>query len=159
MMKKKTGYYTKEGFKQLKEKLRKLETEDRPKACQELATARAKGDLKENFEYHAAQESLALLDDRIYRLKNEIVSAHVIHKGDIDTSKVSILAKVSLENEASGEKFLHQIVTGEEANLKEGKISVDSPVARGLLGKRKGEKAVIKTPAGDVVLKILDITA
>jgi transcription elongation factor GreA len=150
-------YVSKETLDQLKGELHRMRTGDRPAAARAIAEAREKGDLKENAEYDAAKEAQGLLEARIKKLENEVASARILEAGDVDTSKVSILTKVTLTNLNTKKQITYKIVSEKEADLKAGKISVTSPIGRGLMGKVKGEVAEVQVPAGTFKFKIEDI--
>lgn len=152
-----TQYITKETFEQMKAELQKMKTVDRPAASRAIADARDKGDLKENAEYDAAKEQQGLLEAKIVLLETQIANARIIDESMIDTSKVSILTKVTLTNLNTKKKVTYQIVSEQEADLKAGKISVASPIGKGLLGKTVGDIAEVEAPAGIIKLKIEDI--
>ncbi len=152
------NYYTKEGLQKLKDELNDLKTKGRADMAKQIAEARDKGDLSENAEYDAAKDAQGLLELKISKLEEVVGNARVIDESSIDTSKVSILSTVRIKNEKNGMEVKYQIVAEEEADLKQGKISVKSPIGKGLLGKKVGEKALVKAPAGDIEFKILDIT-
>ncbi|MEP0987342.1 transcription elongation factor GreA [Ekhidna sp.] len=152
------NYYTKEGLDKLKTELNELKTKGRADMAKQIAEARDKGDLSENAEYDAAKEAQGLLELKISKLETVVGDARVIDESTIDTSKVSILSTVKIKNKKNNMEVTYQLVAEEEADLKSGKISVQSPIGKGLLGKKKGEKAMIKVPAGDIEFEILDIT-
>lgn len=152
------NYYTKDGLDKLKAELNELKTKGRADMAKQIAEARDKGDLSENAEYDAAKEAQGLLELKISKLEKVVGDARIIDESSIDTSKVSILSTVKIKNSKNKMEVTYQLVAEEEADLKSGKISVQSPIGKGLLGKKKGEKAVIKVPAGDVEFEILDIT-
>jgi len=154
----KVSYYTEEGLLRLKDELANLKTNGRAKVAEQLAEARDKGDLSENAEYSAAKEAQEILENRIATLEELIASARVINKEDIDTSAVSILAKVRIRNKQSGAESTYTMVSEEEADLKAGKIAVESPIGKGLLGKKVGEVALAEAPAGKIEFEILDIS-
>ena len=131
-------YLTKEALEQLKTEIQKLKTVDRPAASRAIAEARDKGDLRENAEYDAAKETQGLLEAKIQKLEGELANARVIDEGSIDTSKVSIMTKVTVTNLNSKQQVTYQLVSEKEADLKMGKISVTSPIARALIGKKRG---------------------
>jgi transcription elongation factor GreA len=153
------AYYTKSVLDQLKAELQRLKTVDRPAASKAIAEAREKGDLKENAEYDAAKESQGLLEAKIQRLEGELVNARVMDEATIDTSKASILTKVTVTNLGSEKQVTYYLVSEKEADLKLGKISVTSPIGKGLLGKKVGEVAEVKVPAGVLKFKVENITA
>ena len=150
-------YVTQETLEQLKAELQKMKGVDRPAASRAIAEAREKGDLKENAEYDAAKEAQGLLEARIAKLEGELANARIIEIDSIDTSKVSILTKVTLMNLNTKKKVTYQIVSEKEADLKSGKISVTSPIGQGVLGKQVGEIAEVKAPAGLLKFKIEEI--
>jgi transcription elongation factor GreA len=151
-------YYTKDALEQLKFELQKMKAVERPAASKAIAEAREKGDLRENAEYDAAKEAQGLLEAKIQRLESELVNARVIDQGTIDTSKVSILTKVTVTNLTNKKQMTYHLVSEKEADLKLGKISVTSPIGRGLLGKQVGEVANVQVPAGSLQFKIENIT-
>lgn len=151
-------YVSKETLVQLKEELHKMRTVDRPAAARAIAEAREKGDLKENAEYDAAKESQGLLEARIKKLESDVANARILEAGDVDTSKVSILTKVTLTNLNTKKQITYKIVSEKEADLKAGKISITSPIGKGLMGKAKGEVAEVLVPAGVMKFKIEEIT-
>lgn len=153
------NYLTKETLAQMREELNKLKTSGRAEIARQIAEAREKGDLKENAEYDAAKEAQGHHEAKIAQLEAAIVSARVIDAKDIDTSKVSILSKVTVTNLGNKKTVIYQIVSEKEADLKLGKISVTSPIGRGLLGKHVGEVAEVSAPSGTFKFKIEDITA
>jgi len=153
-----TEYFTQEGFDRLKKELHELKTVERPSISRQIAEAKDKGDLSENAEYSAAKEAQGLLELRIGKLQETLNNAKVVDKSTLDISKVLILSKVKIKNALNGAIMNYTIVTENEANLKEGKISVNSPVARGILGKKVGDKAKVKTPAGEVTIEVLEIS-
>ena len=152
------SYYTPEGLKKLKDELDHLKAIERPKASQAIAEARDKGDLSENAEYDAAKEAQGLLEARISRMDAELANARIVDVATIDTSKVSILTKVTITNKATKKSMTYQIVSEKEADLKQQKISVTSPIGKGLLGKRVGEEAEVIAPNGKIIFSIDNIT-
>jgi transcription elongation factor GreA len=151
------NYYTQEGLDKLKKDLHSLKTVDRPRISLQIAEARDKGDLSENAEYDAAKEAQGLLEARIAKMEDVMANARVIDESRMDNSKAYILSKVTIKNLANNQQLIYQLVAENEADLKEKKISVDSPIGRGLLGKAKGEVAEIEVPAGLVRFEIVDI--
>ena len=151
-------YYTKDALEQLKNDLQKLKAVERPAASKAIAEAREKGDLRENAEYDAAKEAQGHLEAKIQKLESELVNARIIDQGDIDTSKVSILTKVTVTNLNSKKQMTYFLVSEKEADLKQNKISVTSPIGKGLLGKQIGEVAQVQAPAGTLQFKIENIT-
>lgn len=152
------AYYTQEGLDKLKNELNELKTRGRSDIAKQIAEARDKGDLSENAEYDAAKDAQGHLEAKIAQLEGVVGNARVIDESTIDTSKVSILSKVKIKNPKNGATFTYTLVSEEEADLKAGKISIQSPIGRGLLGKKVGEKAQISTPGGEIDFEILDIT-
>lgn len=150
-------YVTHETLEQLKNELQKMRGVDRPAASRAIAEAREKGDLKENAEYDAAKEAQGMLEARIAKLEGEIANARIIEVDSIDTSKVSILTKVTLTNLKTKKTVTYQVVSEKEADLKVGKISVTSPIGQGILGKQVGEVAEVKAPVGLLKFKIEEI--
>ena len=151
-------YYTEEGLAKLKDKLHHLTTKGRSDMAKQIAEARDKGDLSENAEYDAAKDAQGLLELEISKLNEVVANARVINESEIDTSKVSILSKVKIKNIANGVTVVYALVAEEEADLKLNRISVKSPFGQGLLGKKVGETAEIKAPAGVVKFEILEIS-
>ena len=152
-------YVTQETLNQMKADLQRMKSVDRPAASRAIAEAREKGDLKENAEYDAAKEAQGLLEAKIAAFDGALSNIRVMDAADIDVSKVSILTKVTMTNLNTKKQVTYQIVSEQEADLKAGKISVTSPIGRGLLGKLKGETAEVQVPAGVLKFKIEDITA
>lgn len=152
------SYYTAEGLKKLKEELNQLRDVERPKASQAIADARDKGDLSENAEYDAAKEAQGLLELRIAKLEETVANARLIDESQLDTSKVLVLSTVKLKNQSNGMVMTYTLVAESEADLKTGKISVSSPIGKGLLGKKVGETAQITVPNGTLKFEILEIT-
>ena len=154
----KVSYYTEEGLKKLRAELNQLKDVERPKASQAIADARDKGDLSENAEYDAAKEAQGMLEMQIAKLENTLANARIVNESELDTSKVLVLSSVSVKNKANGAQMNYTLVAQSEADLKTGKISVDSPIGKGLLGKEVGEVAVIEVPNGKIELEILSIS-
>ena len=152
-------YVTKETLEQMKAELQRMKGVDRPAASRAIAEAREKGDLKENAEYDAAKEAQGMLEAKIALLEGQLANTRVIDESTIDTSKVSILTKVTLTNLKTKKQVTYQIVSETEADLKAGKISVTSPIGKGILGKQVGETADVQAPAGVISFKIDNITA
>ncbi|HNR85148.1 MAG TPA: transcription elongation factor GreA [Taishania sp.] len=151
------SYYTEEGLQKLKDELHEMKTVQRPAISNQIAEARDKGDLSENAEYDAAKEAQGILEMKIAKLEAIIGSARIIDDANIDTSKVFILSKVKIKNVTNGMTMDYMLVAENEANLKEKKISVESPIGKGLLGKSVGEIADIQTPNGIVKFEIVEI--
>lgn len=152
------NYYSAEGLKKLKEELNHLETVDRPKISQQIGEAIDKGDLSENAEYDAAKEAQGLLEMKISKLKNVLSTARVLDESQMDASKVLILSTVLIKNIKMKKEFKYTLVAESEADLKAGKISINSPIGQGLFGKKVGEIAEVKVPNGIMELEILEIT-
>ena len=152
-------YVTKETLEQMKSELQKMKTVDRPAASRAIADAREKGDLKENAEYDAAKESQGMLEAKIAAMEGAIASVRVIDESEIDTSKVSILTRVTMTNLGTKKQVTYKLVSEQEADLKAGKISVASPIGKGILGKSVGETAEVKAPAGTLKFRIEAISA
>jgi len=151
-------YITRETLEQMKSELQHLKAVERPAASRAIAEAREKGDLKENAEYDAAKEMQGLLEAKIVVLEGQIANARVLDESTIDTSKVSILTKVKVVNLTTKKETTYKIVSEKEANLKDGKISITSPIGKGLLGKKVGDTAEVQAPAGIIKFKIEDIS-
>ena len=151
-------YVSRETLDQMKEELHRMRTVDRPAAARAIAEAREKGDLKENAEYDAAKETQGLLEARIKKLEGDVANARILDAENVDTSKVSILTKVTLTNLNTKKQITYKIVSEKEADLKAGKISVTSPIGNGLMGKVKGDVAEVQVPAGMMKFKIEEIT-
>lgn len=152
-------YVTQEGLEKMKTEVERLETVERPKITQQIAEARDKGDLSENAEYDAAKEAQGMLEMRISKLRDAIATSKVIDESKLDTSKVAILTTVRLKNNTTGQEQKFTLVPDNESDLKAGKISVNTPIAKGLLGKTIGEKAEIVLPNGNKLsFEILEIS-
>lgn len=151
-------YLTKEALGHLKAELQKMKTVDRQAASRAIAEAREKGDLRENAEYDAAKDTQGLLEAKIQKLEGELANARILDAGSIDTSKVSILTKVTLTNLNNRKQVTYQLVSEKEADLKLGKISVNSPIGKGLLGKLIGQIAEVQVPAGMIKFKVENIS-
>jgi transcription elongation factor GreA len=154
----KISYYTEAGLKKLKDELKEMETVQRPAISQQIAEARDKGDLSENAEYDAAKEAQGLLEMKISKLKEVVSNARIIDESEIDTSKALILSKVKIKNLKNNTEMEYQLVAENEANLKEKKISVDSPIGKGLLGKSVGDIADVETPGGIIQFEIIQVS-
>ena len=153
----KVSYYTEEGLQKLRAELDKLRDIERPKASQAIAEARDKGDLSENAEYDAAKEAQGMLEMQIAKLENTLANARIINESELDTSKVLVLSTVEVKNKANDAQMKYTLVAQSEADLKSGKISVDSPIGKGLLGKKVGDLAIIAVPNGSIELEIVSI--
>ncbi len=154
----KVSYYSAEGLKNLREELDQLRDVERSKASQDIAEARDKGDLSENAEYDAAKEAQGLLEMRISKMEETLANARLIDESQLDNSKVLVLSTVKLKNQTNGMEMKYTLVAESEADLKTGKISVSSPIGRGLLGKEVGDVAEITVPNGTLKFDILEIT-
>ncbi|MEQ1676857.1 MAG: transcription elongation factor GreA [Chitinophagaceae bacterium] len=152
-------YVTQETLDQMKAELQKMKSVDRPAASRAIAEAREKGDLKENAEYDAAKEAQGILEAKIAAYEGSLATIRVMDEANIDTSKVSILTKVTLTNLGTKKQVTYKIVSEKEADLKAGKISVTSPIGKGILGKHIGETAEVQAPAGVLKFRIEEITA
>lgn len=151
------SYYTKEGLQKLRDELEHMKSVERPSISQQIAEARDKGDLSENAEYDAAKEAQGLLEMRIAKMEDLLSKARIIDESQLDTSKVLILSKVKIKNLNNNMELQYTLVSESEADLKSGKISVSSPIGKGLLGKKVGEVAEVEVPAGKLQFEILDI--
>ncbi len=154
----KVSYYTEKGLKKLKDELNYLKTTGRTDIAKQIADARDKGDLSENAEYDAAKDAQGLLELKIAKLGAVVGNARVMDEKNIDTSKVSVLAKVKIKNKKNGASMTYTLVSEEEADLKSGKISIKSPIGKGLLGKKVGDVTEIQVPAGKVEFEIQEIS-
>ena len=154
----KISYYTEEGLKKLREELDYLRDVERPKASQAIAEARDKGDLSENAEYDAAKEAQGLLEMKISKMEETLANARIIDESQLDTSKALVLSTVKIKNQANKMEMKYTLVAESEADLKNGKISVTSPIGKGLLGKSVGDVAEITVPNGTLKFDILEIT-
>lgn len=154
----KISYYTEEGLQKLKKELNQLRDVERPKASQAIADARDKGDLSENAEYDAAKEAQGMLEMRISKLEEVVASARVVDESQLDTSKVLIHSNVKIKNKANNQTITYKLVAQSEADLKSGKISVDSPIGKGLLGKKAGETAKVIVPNGEIEFEVLEVS-
>lgn len=153
-----TQYYSAEGLKKLKAELDQLRDVERPKASQAIAEARDKGDLSENAEYDAAKEAQGLLEMRIAQMEAIVSNARIIDESQLDTSKVLVHSTVKIKNQGNGMQMQYKLVAQSEANIAQGKISADSPIGKGLLGKKVGDTAEIQTPGGLMTFEVLDIS-
>ena len=151
-------YYTEEGLQKLKADLDYLKSVERPNVARQIADARDKGDLSENAEYDAAKEAQGLLEARIAKMEAELAKARILDESQIDTSKVLIMSKVTIKNSVNGAKMTYTIVPESEADLKAKKISISSPIAKGLLGKKVGDSAEIQVPNGLMKFEIVEIS-
>jgi transcription elongation factor GreA len=151
------NYYTEEGLKKLKDELHEMKTVQRPSISNQIAEARDKGDLSENAEYDAAKEAQGLLEMKISKLETILSNARLIDNSTMDNSKVFILSKVKIKNVANGMEMEYLLVAENEADLKAKKISIDSPIGKGLLGKKQGDIADVQTPNGIIQFEIIEI--
>lgn len=152
------AYMSQKGYDEMVAQLQQLETVERPKASAAIAEARDKGDLSENAEYDAAKEAQGMLEMRIAKLEDTVANARVIDESRIDTNTVQILNRVKMKNMTTGKIVEYTLVSENEANLKEGKLAIGTPIAQALLGKKKGEEVDVKVPSGMLRLEILDIS-
>jgi len=152
------SYYTEEGLKKLQEELNRMKTVERPRISQQIAEARDKGDLSENAEYEAAKDAQGMLELRISKMEDVLANARVLDKSQMDTSKVLVLTKVKIKNKDNGSIMTYTLVAENEADLKTGKISVSSPIGKGLLGKKVGDTAEIHVPSGKILFEIISIS-
>lgn len=151
-------YLTKSGYEKLKAEIEDLKTNGRSEVASAIAEARDKGDLSENAEYDAAKDAQGMLEMKINELEKALSSARIIDESTLDTSKVTVLSKVKIKNHKINKEVEYKLVSGTEADLKSGKISVTSPIGKGLLGKKVGDIAEVETPAGILKLEILEIS-
>jgi transcription elongation factor GreA len=154
----KISYYTEEGLNKLRNELNDMKTKGRTEIARQIAEARDKGDLSENAEYDAAKDAQGMHEMKIAKLEEIMSNARVIDESSIDNSQVSVLSKVKIKNRKNGMEVTYVLVSEEEADLKAGKISVGSPIGKGLLGKKVGETTEIKVPAGMMEFEVLDIS-
>ena len=154
----KISFMTQQGLDKIKKELDQLVNVERPAISQQIADARDKGDLAENAEYHAAKEAQGLLEMRIARLQDKLVNSRILDESQIDTSKVQILNRVKIKNTISKAIMEYHIVPESEADLKAGKMSVSTPIAQGLLGKKVGDVVTVKVPSGEIGFEILGIS-
>jgi len=152
------NYMTAEGYRKLVEELNELESVQRPAISKQIGEARDKGDLSENAEYDAAKEAQGMLEMRISNLKDMIGSARMIDESKINTNEVQILTRVKIKNTKTNQLMTYMIVSESEANFKEGKLSVTTPIAKGLLGKKVGERATVSVPSGMLELEVVEIS-
>ena len=154
----KISYVTVEGLQKLKDELDHLLSVERPAISKQIAEARDKGDLSENAEYDAAKDAQGMLELRISKLQNTIANSRIIDESKIDISKVQILSRVKIKNKSSNATMVYTIVAESEADLKAGKISVDTPIAKGLIGKKVGDVVDIRVPSGNIPFEIIEIS-
>ncbi|HPF52944.1 MAG TPA: transcription elongation factor GreA [Draconibacterium sp.] len=151
-------YLTQEGLNKLKKELERLMTVERPKISKQIGEAIEKGDISENAEYDAAKDAQGMLEAKIAHLQGKLANARILDESKIDTSKVQILNKVTIRNQKNNATMSYTLVPESEANLKEGKISVETPIAKGLIGKKVGEVVEIKVPSGIIPFEIVEIS-
>lgn len=151
-------YFTEEGLQRLKDDLHFLKTKERPSISRQIAEARDKGDLSENAEYDAAKEAQGLLELKISKMEETLSNARIVDESQLDTSKVLILSKVTIKNVKTGQKMSYTLVPENDADLKSGKLSISSPIAKGLLGCSKGDKTEVTVPNGKLTFEILEIS-
>lgn len=154
----KLSYVTEAGLQKLKDELEHLTSVERPSISRQIAEARDKGDLSENAEYDAAKEAQGLLEMKIAKLQDQIASARIIDESKIDTSSVQILNKVKIKNKQNNTIMEYTLVSPSEANLKAGKLSVDTPIAKGLLGKKVGDSVEVQVPSGIIPFEVVEIS-
>lgn len=154
----KVSYYTAEGLKKLRDELNQLKDVERPRASNAIAEARDKGDLSENAEYDAAKEAQGMLEMKISKLEDIVANARIIDESQLDVSKVLVHSTVKIKNQTNGMETTYKLVAQSEADLKSGKISVDSPIGKGLLGKKIGETAEVEVPNGILKFDVLEIS-
>lgn len=152
------SYFTEEGLQKIKDELSHLKKVERPAISQQIAEARDKGDLSENAEYDAAKEAQGLLELKISKLETLVANSRIVDESELDTSKVLILSKVKIRNVANKSEMEYTIVSEKEANMKEKRISVESPIAKGLLGKKVGDIAEVSVPSGIMKFEVLNIS-
>lgn len=152
------NYYTKEGLQKLKDELEQMRSVERPRISQQIAEARDKGDLSENAEYDAAKEAQGLLEMKISKLEEAVANARLLDSSKLDTSKVMVLSSVKIKNIANKMEMTYKLVSESEADLKAGKISVNSPIGKGLVGKKVGDTAEIQVPSGKMTFEILEVS-
>lgn len=154
----KVSYYTAEGLKKLRDELNQLKDIERPKASQAIGEARDKGDLSENAEYDAAKEAQGMLEMKISKMEEILSGARIIDESQLDTSKVLALSIVKIKNQVNGMEMTYTLVAESEADIRSGKISINSPIGKGLLGKSVGDTAEIQVPSGAMRFDILEIS-
>lgn len=152
------SYLTQEGYDRLKSELEDLKTRGREEVAQAIAEAREKGDLSENAEYDAAKDAQGLLELKINNMEKVLANARIIDESQLDTSRVTVMANVTIKNKKTKKELTYKLVSESEANIKEKKISVSSPIGKGLLGKEVGDMAEIQTPAGTIEFEIMNIS-
>ena len=153
-----SNYVTKEGLKKLQEELDRLQNVERPKISKAIGEAIEKGDISENAEYDAAKDAQGLLEAKIAQLKDTIANSRIIDESQIDTSKVQMMTKVTIKNTKTGTTMAYTLVSETEANFKAGKLAINTPIAQALVGKKRGDKVLVKVPAGEMEFEIMDIS-
>jgi transcription elongation factor GreA len=154
----KAVYMTEAGLRKLREELDRMVNVERPRISQQIGEARDKGDLSENAEYDAAKEAQGMLEMRISKLQEMVANARIIDESKLDRNSVQILSTVKLRNTKTGQTMTYTLVAENEANVKEGKIAISTPIGKGLVGKKIGEQAVIEIPSGQLFLEVIEIT-
>ena len=151
-------YMTEEGYKKLIDQIKQLESVERPRISAQIAEARDKGDLRENAEYDAAKEAQGLLEMKIAQLKDTLANARILDESMVSSDSIQILSKVRVKDQKSGREMNYMLVSENEANIREGKLAVTTPIAKALMGKKVGDVAEAKVPAGTLMLEILEIS-
>jgi len=150
-------YLTEAGYQKMKEELDRMRSVERPAIAAQIAEARDKGDLSENAEYDAAREAQGMLEMRINKLETDLSNARIIDESKIDSKTVQILNRVTLRNLATGKEVVYILVSENEADLKAGKLSIGTPIAKAIVGKKRGDRVIVKVPAGELTFEIVDI--
>lgn len=150
-------YMTEDGYKKLMDEISRLETIERPKISKQIAEARDKGDLSENAEYDAAREAQGLLELKISQLKNTVANVRIIDESQLNAGVVQILSKVTIKNTKTGQQMTYTLVSEAEANLREFKMAVNTPIAKALIGKKKGDKVMVAAPSGQIEFEIIEV--
>ena len=151
-------YMTEEGYKKLIDQIKQLESVERPRISAQIAEARDKGDLSENAEYDAAKEAQGLLEMKIAQLKDTLANARILDESMVSADSIQTLSKVRVKDQKSGREMNYMLVSENEANIREGKLAITTPIAKALLGKKVGDVAEAKVPAGTLMLEILEIS-
>ncbi len=152
-----TIYMTQEGYKKLIDEITQLESVERPKISRQIAEARDKGDLSENAEYDAAREAQGLLEAKIAQMKEMVTNVRIIDESHLKSGEIQILSKVTIKNVKNGQQMTYTLVSEAEANLREGKMSVGTPIAKALIGKHKGDKVQVTAPSGTIEFEIVEV--
>lgn len=150
-------YMTQEGYKKLMEEITRLESVERPRISRQIAEARDKGDLSENAEYDAAREAQGLLELKISQMKATVANVRIIDETQLNKGEVQILSKVTIRNTKTNQQMTYTLVSEAEANLREGKMSVGTPIAKALIGKKQGEKVMVAAPSGNIEFEIIEV--